>query len=180
MSSTSGGSRGGRRANSGRLILSPNKLLLRRKTYESQFKRIRLSKDIHSTWNTLKSSSSFNTDSSFGKVVYFVFFTRKHLRKFVYCTQQGKRSFKHENKLTKPVTWKHFKALFATRNDNIKRQLASHLLCFGKVYFGCHIYIPTNTKGLRLCMDSLFHLPFSFWSTYFCSYKKYDSEILKK
>ena len=45
MSSSSGGGRGGRRANSGRQILTPDKLFLRKKMRESKFKRIRVSKD---------------------------------------------------------------------------------------------------------------------------------------
>ena len=40
--------------------------------------------------------------------------------------------------------------------------------------------MPANTTGFCLYKDSLFHLPFAFWSTYFYTYKKYDSEILKK
>ena len=48
MSSSSGGDRGGRRANSGRQILTPDMLFLRKKMCESKFTRIRVSKDIYS------------------------------------------------------------------------------------------------------------------------------------
>ena len=65
MSSSSGGGRGGRRANSGPQIFTPDKLFLRKKMRESKFTRMRVSKDIHSTWNTLKSRSTFKADLTF-------------------------------------------------------------------------------------------------------------------
>ena len=97
MSSSSGGGRGGRRANSGRQILTPDKLFLRKKMRESKFTRIRVSKDIHSTWNTLKSSSTFKTDSTFAAHLLSLELRRRERwvrLRFIDCVANEKRVYK--------------------------------------------------------------------------------------
>ena len=63
MLSTRSGSYGGRHSLSGREVLPPSSIQRTKRLWESKFHRIRIAKDIYKTWNTLKSESTFDSDS---------------------------------------------------------------------------------------------------------------------
>ena len=65
MLSTRSGSYGGRHSLSGREVLPPSSIQRTKRLWESKFHRIRIAKDIYKTWNTLKSESTFDSDSLF-------------------------------------------------------------------------------------------------------------------